>query len=261
MLKTRVISGAILAIALIAVVLLGAWTLRIALALVSVLMVIELFRAVKLRSVLVVPAALLAAVLSMDVILADFLGTVLCLYLILVLAVFLCLHEKLHIHHAALSVLFPFFVGLFLGCITKIRLLPDGEYWVWLVFVGAWVSDVFAYFTGSFFGKTKLLPKVSPKKTVEGAIGGALGAGIGFLVFSILFGTKIGNVHPVGLFVAGIFAAASGQVGDLVASCIKRQYGIKDYGKIMPGHGGAMDRFDSVLFVAPVMYFYLQLVL
>ena len=133
MLKTRVISGAILAIALIAVVLLGAWTLRIALALVSVLMVIELFRAVKLRSVLVVPAALLAAVLSMDVIPADFLGTALCLYLILVLTVFLCLHEKLHIHHAALSVLFPFFVGLFLGCITKIRMLPDGEYWVWLV--------------------------------------------------------------------------------------------------------------------------------
>ena len=259
--KTRVISGAVLAVLLILIVLLGAWTLRIALALVSMLMVTELFRAVRLRSILLVPAAILAAVLAMDIIPADYLGTVLCLYLILCLGVFLWMHNKLHIHHAALGVLFPFFIGLFLGCITKIRMLPDGAYWVWLVFVGAWVCDVFAYFTGSFFGRTKLLPEVSPKKTVEGAVGGALGAGIGFLVFSILVGTKIGNVHPVGLFFAGIFTAVSGQVGDLVASAIKRQYGIKDYGKIMPGHGGAMDRFDSVLFVAPIMYFYLQLVL
>lgn len=261
MLKTRVISGAILFVALIIVVLLGAWTLRSALAAVSVLMVIELFRAVRLRNMLVVPAALFAAALAMDIIPARLFGTILCLYVILIMTMYLCMHNSLHIHHAAMAVLFPLFVGMFLGCITKIRMLTAGEYWVWLVFVGAWVSDVFAYFTGCYFGKTKLLEAVSPKKTVEGAVGGVLGAGIGFLLFSIFFGANIGYVHPVGLFVCGIFAAASGQVGDLVASAIKRQYGIKDYGKIMPGHGGAMDRFDSVLFVAPVMYLYLQLVL
>ncbi len=261
MLKTRVISGAILAAALIVILLCGTWVLRIFLGLVSILMTIELFRAVHLRSVLLAPASLFAALLAMDIISPSLLGTVICLYLILILTLFLFLHDKIHINHAALACLFPFFVGFFLSCITKIRTLPTGEYWVWLVFIGAWVSDVAAYFTGSFFGKTKLIPKVSPKKTVEGAVGGALTAGVGFLLFSILFGYQIGYVHPVGLFITGVLASLSGQIGDLVASAIKRQYGLKDYGKIMPGHGGAMDRFDSVLFVAPIMYLYLQLML
>ncbi len=261
MLKSRLISGVIGAVLLIAIVLSGTVPLRIAVALISALMVYELGRAVKLHAAFILPAALFAALLSSEVIPPDFREAVVCLFLLVALFTLLCGHKRLHTTDAALCCLFAVFVGFFMGCITKIRLAEGGEYWIWLVFIGAWVSDVFAYFSGRFFGKRKLIPAVSPKKTVAGAIGGALGAAAGFLLFGYLANAGLGNVHLVGLFFAGLVAAVCGQIGDLVASVIKRQYGIKDYGKIMPGHGGAMDRFDSILFVAPVLSFYMQLVL
>ena len=130
-----------------------------------------------------------------------------------------------------------------------------GEYLYLLVFVGAWVTDTFAYFTGMLFGKHKLIPEISPKKTVEGAIGGTVFCIGAFLLYGLvvgkLFSITIPNYLSLALF--GLVAAVVSQLGDLIASLIKREHGIKDYGKLFPGHGGVLDRFDSILALSPVL--------
>lgn len=124
-----------------------------------------------------------------------------------------------------------------------------------LTLCAAWLADSGAYFAGTFLGKHKLCPNISPKKTVEGVIGGVLANGIILIAVAFVFSLIQDElkVNYPALFLVGCIAAVVGLVGDLTASLIKRQTGIKDYGNIMPGHGGVMDRFDSVLTVAPFM--------
>ena len=132
--------------------------------------------------------------------------------------------------------------------------------YIWLVFIIAFGTDIFAYFSGVFLGKHKLCPTLSPKKTVEGAIGGMIGA----LVFSLLFGNfflEPGHAFNARFIIMILIGSIVSMLGDLSASAYKRQMGIKDYGNLIPGHGGILDRFDSVLFVAPYLYFYIALVL
>ena len=126
-----------------------------------------------------------------------------------------------------------------------------------MVFVGAWVTDTFAYFSGRLFGKHKLIPEVSPKKTVEGAIGGIVGAAVlGFLYGTFFKNNMIQVINPgVISGAACAIAAVISMVGDLAASAIKRNHDIKDYGNLIPGHGGILDRFDSMIFTAPAIYF------
>ena len=139
------------------------------------------------------------------------------------------------------------------------EIIDVGQMFIWLVFVGAIATDTFAYFTGFFFGKRKLWPDVSPKKTVEGAIGGTLGCGGSFVVYGLILEYLLPQfeVSLLLMFMLGLLCALAAQLGDLVASVIKRQYGVKDFGKILPGHGGVLDRFDSILFVAPVVYLFI----
>ena len=126
-----------------------------------------------------------------------------------------------------------------------------GKYLYLLIFIGAWVTDTFAYFSGMLFGKHKLIPDVSPKKTVEGSIGGTLFCAIAFVIFGVIMNTWFGtDANFLLLAIGGVFMAVIAQIGDLIMSVIKRHYGIKDYGRIFPGHGGMLDRFDSVLIVA-----------
>ncbi len=137
-----------------------------------------------------------------------------------------------------------------------LRIRPYGQYFAWIPFI-AWVCDTCAYFTGRAFGKHKLTPKLSPKKTIEGAIGGVIGSVLVGLIFGyVLYRNEMPNprvyvVLALITFVGSIIA----QLGDLLASGIKRDHNIKDYGQLIPGHGGIMDRFDSVIFVTPCIYF------
>lgn len=138
-----------------------------------------------------------------------------------------------------------------------------GLFYVVLTLCGAWLADSGAYFAGTFLGKHKLCPNISPKKTVEGLIGGVITNGLIFVLLGFGY-TKLiasGDIteNYIVLFVLGMICALLGLLGDLSASLLKRQTGIKDYGNIMPGHGGVMDRFDSVLFVAPFMTIALSL--
>ena len=152
--------------------------------------------------------------------------------------------------------LFVYIVGCF-SSIVCVRCMSGGKYVYLLVFLGAWVCDTFAYFTGRFLGKHKLIPEISPKKTVEGSIGGIVFTIIAFVIYGLIvnkvWGDKI-HLSYILLVVLGLASSIVSQIGDLVASAIKRQYDIKDYGKLFPGHGGVLDRFDSVMLVAPVTY-------
>ncbi|QIB69032.1 phosphatidate cytidylyltransferase [Aminipila butyrica] len=134
-----------------------------------------------------------------------------------------------------------------------------GEYGllVWLIFLTAFGTDVMAYFTGYAFGKHKLCPHISPKKTIEGSIGGILGS----VLLCGVFGWVLIPRLLIHCLIIGLMGGIVSQFGDLTASIFKRKMGIKDYGNLIPGHGGILDRFDSVLFTAPMVYYYIALVL
>lgn len=151
---------------------------------------------------------------------------------------------------------FTLFGGIYVAFFLSHMYFFEGNILIWLIFIVAWMTDTFAYFTGMLLGRHKLCPHLSPKKTVEGAIGGILGAAVGAIAFSIYFdinGTSlIGGMAVIGSVIS--------QIGDLTASRIKRIAGIKDYGNLMPGHGGVLDRFDSIIFAAPFIYYTLKII-
>ncbi len=139
-----------------------------------------------------------------------------------------------------------------MSCIVYVRYYGNiGKYIYLLIFIGAWITDTFAYFTGYFIGKHKLIEDVSPKKTIEGSIGGIVFCTAAFIIFGVVV-QKISDLDAnfVFLGISGLIISIISQIGDLIMSVIKRHYNIKDYGKIFPGHGGVLDRFDSILAVS-----------
>lgn len=150
---------------------------------------------------------------------------------------------------------------LMLTFIYSTREYPEGIYFVWMIFICSWISDTMAYCVGMLFGKHRLAPVLSPKKSIEGAIGGVVGAGLVGFLYAYFWVTPhlvatygFSNMVTVRIVIICLIGAVVTQVGDLAASGIKRNEGIKDYGKLIPGHGGIMDRFDSVIFAAPMIY-------
>ena len=152
-----------------------------------------------------------------------------------------------------------FYVVVMLSFVYQIRMMPLGVFAVWLIFICAWGSDTFAYCVGMTLGKRRLAPQLSPKKSVEGAIGGVLGAALLGLLYALAINgfsdVQVGVVAFVGIGAVGSVIA---QIGDLAASAFKRHYEVKDYGRFIPGHGGVLDRFDSVIFTAPVIFYLVQ---
>ena len=134
-----------------------------------------------------------------------------------------------------------------------ILLREIGRYAVILVFIFSWITDTGAYFAGSLMGKHKLAPVLSPKKTIEGAVGGVILTVIASIVYMIILKNTMDiTIHFKALFlVAAVIGALLSELGDLAASALKRQCNVKDFGKLFPGHGGMLDRFDSVVFIAP----------
>lgn len=156
-----------------------------------------------------------------------------------------------------MSAFFSFvYAPVMLSYIYQTRVLEYGIYLVWMIFISSWVCDSCAYLTGIMIGRHKMTPKLSPKKSIEGAIGGIIGSALVGGAYGYFI---VENVVPEQQ-ITWIFAGISGvgamisQIGDLAASAIKRNHNIKDYGHLIPGHGGIMDRFDSVIFTAPIIY-------
>lgn len=149
------------------------------------------------------------------------------------------------------------YAPVMLSFIDMTRNLNKGIYIVWLIFISAWGCDTCAYCSGVLFGKHKMSPILSPKKSIEGAVGGVIGAAIIGAIYALLVASKVYPEKNMVLIFSAISAAGAmiSMVGDLAASAIKRDHAIKDYGKLIPGHGGIMDRFDSIIFTAPATYF------
>ena len=149
------------------------------------------------------------------------------------------------------------YVGVMLSFVYLTRASELGIYMVWLIVISSWGCDTCAYLVGSAIGKHRLAPVLSPKKSVEGAIGGSLGSGLiaaiyGYVLYKMNF-LAMEYIWLLGIIC--IAASIASQVGDLMASAIKREFGVKDYGTLIPGHGGIMDRFDSMIVTAPIIYF------
>jgi phosphatidate cytidylyltransferase len=237
--------------------------LPIAVAVFSLIATYELLHCVGLHKNLwvsiplyLVSAALPFGVRMMTFITVLILPLALCVILLYLLAAAVFSHGKADIQDVSTAFMLWLYSLLgFFGLIMVHDHIRGGEYLYLLAFLGAWVTDVFAYFTGVLLGKHKLIPDVSPKKTVEGAIGGVVFCTLSFVGFGLLYnhfwaadGEK--TIPLVAMAIVGFLVSIVSQVGDLSLSLLKRKYGIKDFGKIFPGHGGVMDRFDSVLAVS-----------
>ncbi len=178
-------------------------------------------------------------------------------FLILLLAVFVFGYPKYHSNQIMATFFGLFYVAIMLSFLYQTRMLPHGQFIVWLIFLCSWGSDTSAYCVGVLFGKHKMSPLLSPKKSVEGAIGGVIGSmvltAIYCVVISAVFKMDDFAILPL-VIISGVGALIS-MVGDLAASAIKRNFEIKDYGKLIPGHGGVLDRFDSMIITAPIIFF------
>lgn len=171
------------------------------------------------------------------------------------MAVYVFTFPKYHADQVMDSVIAFLYAPVMISCIYRSQFLPYGKFVYALIFFCAWICDTCAFAAGRAFGKHKMAPFLSPNKTIEGAIGGILGGTL-LCVFAAFLASVLvpGENLYGGFIVIGIVGSIIGMVGDLAASAIKRNHGIKDYGKVIPGHGGIMDRFDSIIFTAPVIY-------
>jgi len=166
--------------------------------------------------------------------------------------------KRFTLKDVAVTLLGMAYIPFLLSFVFMVRLMDHGYELSWLVMIGTFSTDIFAYFIGKFFGKKKLLPEISPNKTIAGGIGGIAGSIVCASLYGILYINGFSGLHLniVHYLILGIMCGIMAQLGDWAASAIKRNVGIKDFGHIMPGHGGLLDRIDSLLFVAPTVYFY-----
>ncbi len=278
--KTRIISGVVGFILLIAVILSGSTIFSIVVALAAVIGMYEFYNALHnvgfrpfkiLGYIACIPVLLIGLKGSEPITLDEYskffgmikvfaFGLFLAIAILFALSVFF--NNKYNVLDIAVTIFGMFYVPFLFVFVVMTRNLEDGKFYVWMIIFGAFATDTFAYFAGKFFGKRKLLPVISPKKTVEGSIGGIIGSVFVMLVYGIvlnLSGWIAGSIGIYHFIILGILCGVISQLGDWAASSIKRYVKIKDYGNLIPGHGGVLDRCDSILFVAPVVYFYMSM--
>ena len=264
MFRTRLISGIVLVILALVFIISGGWLLWGVSLILSLIGLMELYRVFKLHqaglgwtgySLTIVYYVLLAVSVVYEVPINWL------LYVMIVMMVFslIMVHQypKYHSSQIMQAVFGVLYVGVMFSFLYQTRMLNNGTYTVWLIFISSWGCDTFAYCVGKLIGKHKMSPVLSPKKSVEGAVGGVAGTMLLTYIYARIFAAQMGITHMQVCVLALISAAGAliSMVGDLTASAIKRNYDVKDYGKLIPGHGGVLDRFDSVIFTAPVIYF------
>lgn len=262
MFKTRLISGIVLVIIALATIISGSWILFFTLLAVSLIGMRELYKVMKVSNEHVTVLELvgyLGAVLYYIAMKADFgnYGTMaIIISMILILFVYVFGYPKYHAEQVMAAFFGVVYVAVMLSFIYLTRSLPDGKFLVWLIFLCSWGCDTCAYCVGMLIGKHKMAPVLSPKKSIEGAVGGVAGAALLGVIYAA---ATQGKMAEYALICA--VGALISMVGDLAASAIKRNQNIKDYGKLIPGHGGILDRFDSVIITAPVIYYLAKTIL
>ena len=256
MFKTRLLSGIVLVLVAFLTINCGGYVLLATLLCVSLIGMQELYRAMHVRKEGFGALELVsyAGVLLIYLLLIPGDSAYPLMGVIASLVLIMCVYVFCYPAYQAGQIMAAFFgivyVGVMLSYIYQTRMLPGGQFHVWLIFLCSWGCDTCAYCVGVLIGKHKMAPVLSPKKSIEGAVGGVAGAVLLGVIYA--FFTKGGMVE-YGI-ICGVGALIS-MVGDLAASAIKRNQNIKDYGKLIPGHGGILDRFDSVIFTAPVIYY------
>ena len=178
-------------------------------------------------------------------------------FLIVLMFVYVLSYPKYDAKQLMAAFFGMFYVGTMLSYVYQIRTLNNGLYLAFLVFLCSWGCDTCAYCVGVLIGKHKMAPKLSPKKSIEGAVGGVLGSALLTALYCFIFRNHM-NIDGTEIAILAVIAAVAGlisMVGDLCASAIKRNYDIKDYGHLIPGHGGILDRFDSMIITAPIIYY------
>ncbi|WP_314640098.1 phosphatidate cytidylyltransferase [Stomatobaculum longum] len=181
--------------------------------------------------------------------------------LMALMALFVLSYPRYRTEQIAVGLMGVLYTTVMFSYVYRVRSMPHGAYLVWLIFISSWGCDTCAYVVGMLAGSHHFAPVLSPKKTVEGAIGGVAGAALLGLAFGFFLRAELAELGNPGFacLFACAFSAVISQIGDLAASAIKRDHEVKDYGDLIPGHGGILDRFDSLLFTAPAIFFALFL--
>ena len=247
MFKTRLLSGIVLVAVALLTIISGGYVLFFTLLGISLIGMQELYKVMKVRedhfNALEIAgyfgAVIYYVLMSLDFEKYGMMGVIISFMMFMFVYVFT--YPKFKADQVMPAFFGVVYVAVMLSFIYLTRNLPDGKFLVWLIFLCSWGCDTCAYCVGMLIGRHKMAPILSPKKSVEGGVGGVAGAAL------------LGAICAVGALIS--------MVGDLAASAIKRNQGIKDYGKLIPGHGGILDRFDSVIFTAPAIYFLAKLVL
>ena len=259
MFKTRLISGIVLVLIAFGLLYTGGYVLAAALGIISLIGMFELYRIFKIEKEPAGVAGYIAAIVYYLNLLFGFIPDMMMFVLsVLVVLMFIYVfsYPKYKTEQMLAAFFAVFYVAVMLSFVYRTRMLPMGTYTVWLIFLCSWGCDTCAYCVGVLIGKHKRAPKLSPKKSIEGAVGGVVGAALLGVIYAAATQGKMAEYA----LICGVGALIS-MVGDLAASAIKRNQNIKDYGKLIPGHGGILDRFDSVIITAPVIYYLAKMIL
>ena len=266
MFKTRVASGAVLMVILLGCTIFGDWLFGLMLLAISLIGLYELYRLEHIEKTGLFAAAVICTVLydigvymacSGLLIMIILPIVMIVLQFIILSMIYVLTYPKFQAKQVMLAMFSFFYVPVMISCLFILRNIEAGKFLIWLVFIASWGCDTGAYCSGMLLGKHKLAPVLSPKKSVEGAIGGVVASVILGLIYMAIFGSHMTEVFSNPMLAVAVICAVGAilsQFGDLTASAIKRNYEIKDYGTLIPGHGGIMDRFDSVIFVSPVIF-------
>ena len=262
MFKTRLLSGIVLVAVALLTIISGGYVLFFTLLGISLIGMQELYKVMKVRedhfNALEIAgyfgAVIYYVLMSLDFEKYGMMGVIISFMMFMFVYVFT--YPKFKADQVMPAFFGVVYVAVMLSFIYLTRNLPDGKFLVWLIFLCSWGCDTCAYCVGMLIGKHKMAPILSPKKSVEGGVGGVAGAARLGAIYAAATGGKIAEYA----LICAVGALIS-MVGDLAASAIKRNQGIKDYGKLIPGHGGILDRFDSVIFTAPVIYYLAKIIL
>ena len=256
---TRIITAIVSLIVLIGLIAAGETVFSIGVGVIVFCMLYETFTAMTKSTAVKISGYITGAVMALGIVIGNVeMAVVLSIFVAMVFLIFL--HGNIKYTELFSVQFMAVYITLFMSYIPKMY-IEMGLVFMALIFIIAWGSDTAAYFCGTFFGKHKLIPKVSPKKTVEGSVGAVVCTALLCALYmfildkcGVAFITATCDAY-IKIAAVGLFASALSQLGDLGASAIKRDADIKDYGKIFPGHGGFMDRFDSVLYISPIVYY------
>ena len=264
MFKTRLLSGIVLVILAIGLIYFGDNILLFSTMAISCIGMFELYRIFEIEKKILAFVGYIGAIIFYINLKWNIIPDIMLLFmalLILIMFVYVFSYPKYDARHVAITFFGIFYVAVMLSYVYQLRGLENGLYIAYLVFLCSWGCDTCAYCVGMLCNKTigthKMAPVLSPKKSIEGAVGGVVGAALLTLLYCQIFKSQM-NIDTKQIIILSAIAAIAGlisMVGDLTASAIKRNYDIKDYGHLIPGHGGILDRFDSMIITAPIIYY------